>query len=213
MKYAARLVELTTMVKLCSIGQTSREEHTTIGTLRGVRKYWQSSDDDAVGAGEVWGHVVLVASQEWRVRWRALVAGFALLVAAFAADAVIVANTVDGDSGEAPAVYCFGLDGTLRWQLPVAVDCSMAWLGWDAEADSWLGIRFNVEHRERDQLLRWSRDGQLLSTHAMELSGEYAILAAGRCLVTGSGQVIDTRTGAIVGRLAPVGEPGALRDR
>jgi hypothetical protein len=77
------------------------------------------------------------------------------------------------------------------------------WLGWDAEADEWLGIRHNVEQREPEMLMRWTRNGELVSRVPLGLIGEYAILPGGRLLVTGRGDVVDTKAATKVGHLPP----------
>jgi len=176
----------------------------TIATVRGVRRFWQSRHQ-AIGAAEVLGHVALVGSDDWSVRWRAPVAGFALLDAAFAPDAVLISDAVDSpfDADAVCSVYCFSLTGKLLWQRQTPPETNVPWLGWDAEAGEWLGIRHNVEKREPEMLLRWSRDGDLLSRVALGLVGEYAILPAGQLLVTGRGHVVDTKPARQVGRLPP----------
>ena len=52
-------------------------------------------------------------------------------------------------------------------------------------------------------LLRWSRDGDLLSRVALGFIGEFAFLPAGRVLVAGQGELVDTKTAREVGRLIP----------
>ncbi len=177
---------------------------TTIATVRAVRRFWQSRHV-AIGAVEVLGHVALVGSDDWRVRWRAPVAGFALLDAAFAPDAILVSDAVDStfDANAVGSVYCFSLTGKLLWQRQPPPETNVPWLGWDTEAGEWLGIRHNVEKREPEMLLRWSRDGDQLSRVALGLVGEYAILPAGRLLLAGQGDLVDTKAARQVGRLPP----------
>jgi hypothetical protein len=52
-------------------------------------------------------------------------------------------------------------------------------------------------------LVRWSTDGELVSRLALGLAGEYAFLPAGRLLITGLGDLVDTRTAGVIGHLAP----------
>ncbi|MGQ0608797.1 MAG: hypothetical protein ACT4OQ_10100 [Chloroflexota bacterium] len=174
----------------------------TVATVRGVRRFWQSRHR-AVGAAEVMGHVALVGTDDWRVRWRAPVAGFALLDAAFAPAAVLVSDAVDFtvDAGAVCSLDCFSLTGELLWQRRTARETNVPWLGWDAEAAEWLGITHHVENREPEMLSRWSRDGELLSRVALGLVGEYAFLPAGKLLVTGHGDLVETRAASQVGRL------------
>jgi hypothetical protein len=177
---------------------------TTIATVPGVRSYWQSRHAP-IGAAEAVGHVALIGIDDWTVRWRAPVAGFALLAAAFALDAVLVADVADStfDAEAVSAVYCFSLAGELLWKRPVPPETNVPWLSWDAEADEWLGIRHNVEKREPEMLLRWSREGDLVSRVALGYLGEYAFLPSGQLLVTAGGQVVDTKAARQVGRLPP----------
>ena len=75
------------------------------------------------------------------------------------------------------------------------------WLGYDAEADEWLGIRHHVGQREPDTLMRWTRGGDLVARDALGHGWEYAILPGGRLLVMGGGEVIETKGLTRVGRL------------
>jgi hypothetical protein len=176
----------------------------TVATVRGVRRFWQSRHAP-VGAAEVAGRVALLGCDDWTVRWRAPVGGFALLAAAFAPEAVLVADVIDStfDAGAVSSVHCFSLAGELLWQRAVPSGANVPWLSWDAEADVWLGIRHNLERREPEMLLRWSREGELLSRVALGYFEEYAFLPSGRLLVTAGGQVVDTKTARQVGRLPP----------
>lgn len=174
----------------------------TVATVRGVRRFWQSPYQP-IGAAEVLGHVALIDSGDWTARERVPVAGFALLDAAFAPDALLVSNTVDGHSAEACSVYCLSLTGQLLWERQTPAETNVPWLGWDAEADEWLGIRHNVERREPEMLMRWTRDGELVSHVPLGLIGEYAIMPGGKLLVTGRGDVMDTKAATKVGRLPP----------
>lgn len=183
----------------------------TVATVRGVRRFWQSRHAP-VGAAEVTGHVAIIGSDDWTVRWRAPVAGFALLDTAFAPDAVLVADVADStfDADAVSSVYCFSLAGELLWRRSVPADTNVPWLSWDAGADEWLGIRHNVEKREPEMLLRWSREGDLLSRVALGYVGEYAFLPSGQLLVTAGGQVVDTKAARQIGRLSPPeADPGA----
>jgi hypothetical protein len=174
-----------------------------VASVRGARHYWQSPFAP-IGAAEAYGHVLGIDGTTWSVRWRAPVAGFALLAAAFAPESVVVANTVDGDSGAATSVVCFDLDGHQRWERANPPDTNCPWLAWDEDASQWLAIRFHVNHRVPDTLLRWSEDGEELSSIPLEpRAHEYAFLPGGHRLVTGLGSVLDTTTGAEVGRLLP----------
>jgi hypothetical protein len=175
---------------------------TTIATVRGVRRFWQSRYR-AIGAAEVLGHVALLKTDDWTVQWRAAVAGFALLDAAFAPDTVLVSNTVDIDSGELCTVSCFSLSGQLLWQRQHPPGKNVPWLGRDGEGREWLGIEHDVDKRSPGMLLRWSPDGELLSRVALDSAADYAFLPAGRLLVTGLGHIVDTRTSRQIGRLRP----------
>lgn len=176
----------------------------TVATVRGVRRFWQSRHAP-VGAAEVAGHVALIGSDDWTVRWRAPVAGFALLDAAFAPDGLLLTNVADStfDADAVSSVYCFSLAGNLLWQRAVPPETNVPWLSWDAKADEWLGIRHNVEKREPEMLLRWSREGDLLSRVALGYVGEYAFMPSGQLLVTAGGQVVDTKAARQVGSLSP----------
>lgn len=145
------------------------------------------------------GGVALVGSDDWQVRWRAPIAGFAVLDAAFAPDAVLVSDVID--SGAMCSVYCFSLTGQLLWQRETPPETNMRWLAWDSETGEWLGIRHNVENRQADMLVRWSTEGDPLSRVALRLFGEYAILPSGQLLVTGRGDILDTKSARHMGRL------------
>lgn len=176
----------------------------TVATVRGVRRFWQSRHQ-AVGTADVSGRVALIGSDDWRVRWRVPIAGFALLDAAFAPDAVLVSDAVDStlDADAVSSVYCVSLTGELLWQRGTPPETNVPWLGWDAEADEWLGISHNIERREPEMLLRWSPEGDLLSRVALGLIGEYALLPGGKLLVTARGDLVDTKAASQVGRLPP----------
>lgn len=176
---------------------------TTITTVRGVRGFWQSRHR-AIAPAEVMGHVALLATDSWRVHWRAPVAGFGLLDAAFGPDALLVSNAIAFDSGEADSVYCFSLEGQLLWKRQTADGTNVPWLAWDEDTGGWLGIRHDIKQRTPETLLRWSQDGALLSRIPLgSRVATYAFLPAGRLMVTGLGQVVDTRTARQIGRLPP----------
>lgn len=180
----------------------------TVAKLRGSQRYSQSPYAP-IGAGEAYGHVLFIDRASWSVRWRAPVAGFALLAVAFALlavafapEALLVANTVDGGSGENTSVTCFDLDGHRLWQHANPPETNCPWLTWDEATGEWLGIRFHVGHRDPDTLIRWSPEGGLLSAIALHpRAHEYSFLARGRRLVTGLGSIRDTATGREVGQL------------
>lgn len=174
----------------------------TVATVRGVRRFWQSRHQP-LGTVAMSGGIALIGSDDWQVRWRAPIAGFAVLDAAFAPDAVLVSDVIDAtfDSGAMCSVYCFSLTGQLLWQRQTLPETNIPWLGWDNDAGEWLGIRHNVEKREPEMLVRWSQEGDLLSRVTLGLIDEYAILPGGQLLVTGHGDVVDTKSGRHMGRL------------
>ena len=49
--------------------------------------------------------------------------------------------------------------------------------------------------------MRWTRDGELVARDPLGRGAAYAILPGGRLLVTGGGDVIDTRSVTTVGCL------------
>lgn len=172
----------------------------TVATVPGARRFWQSRHQ-ALGSVAVSGGVALIGSDDWHIRWRAPIAGFAVLDATFAPDAVLISDVIDFDAGAMCSVYCFSLTGQLLWQRQTPPGTNIPWLGWDSDAGEWLGIRHNFEKREPDMLLRWSQEGDLLSRVTLGLSGEYAILPTGQLLVTGRDDVVDTKSGRHMGRL------------
>lgn len=175
---------------------------TTIATVRAARGFWRSRYR-SVGAANMLGHVAFLGTDNWRVRWRAPVAGFVLLDAAFSPDAILVSNSVAFDSGEACSVYCFSLSGKLLWQRENPEGTNLPRLAWDDEAREWLGVRNDPDQRSAEMLLRWSRDGELLSRVPLGRVSNYAFLPGGWLLVTGSGQVLDTKAARQIGRLPP----------
>jgi hypothetical protein len=169
------------------------EDGVTVANVRGLRGFWQSPRE-AVAVGDTLGFVNLVDTEDWSVRWRAPVSGFATLSAAFGSDRIVVSDTVDSTEVDAMAsVYCFDLSGGLRWRNGVPSGRNVGWLGWDIEASEWIGVQHDLEQRVPDALIRWNRDGVLISELSVGRASDYAFLPSGRRLVTANGRVLNTK--------------------
>jgi hypothetical protein len=172
----------------------------TVATVRAVRRYFDSPYTD-VGLGEVYGHVVLIGNEDWNVRWKEPVDGFASLSAAAAPGSFAVGDVVGFDADGRSSVTCRALTGETLWQwaCPPEVNCPA--LAWDEDASEWLGVLNHVNNERPDTLVRWSADGDVIAERALALFAEYAFLPGGRHLVTSDGAVRETREGGVVWEL------------
>jgi hypothetical protein len=164
----------------------------TKASIRSAASFWQSPLAPVAVTG--WNReIALIDTVSWERRWRGPIEGFAVLDAAFGSDflAVSDAHTAHG------SIYCFGLDGQLVWRHEEAPE-TLCWaLGWDGERREWLGLEHHVNKKAPDLLSRWSSTGAPISQEEVEsVGGGAAFLLGGRTLVTQSGNVVDTRTGA-----------------
>ena len=114
------------------------ESGETVATVRAVRRFYASPYAD-VGLGEQYGHIVLVGTGDWKLRWKVPVDGFASLSAAFAPAAFAVADVASFDANGRSAVSCGDLTGEMlwRWSCPPEVNCPA--LAWDEDASEWVG--------------------------------------------------------------------------
>jgi hypothetical protein len=174
---------------------------TTVAQVRGARAFWQSRHAQ-VGLAATLGHVALLGTEDWSVRWRAPIAGFASNVAAFSPDSVLVSDITDLDVDDEPtSVRCFDLSGLPRWRYVAPRDCGFRALAWDEASGQWLAVQHDVTNSTPDTLLRWTAAGELKSSLPLGLVGQYAFLPSGQTLLTGEGRLLDTRTGEAIGRL------------
>lgn len=171
----------------------------TVATVRGVRRFYDSPFAD-VGLGEMYGHVVLLGTDDWKARRKAPVDGFATLSGAAAPGALAVADVVSFDAGRS-SVSCRNLTGELlwRWDCPPEVNCPA--LAWDDDASEWVGVLNHVNNKQPDTLVRWSADGDVTAERPLALLAEYAFLPGGRHLVTSDGAVRETGTGSVIWQL------------
>jgi hypothetical protein len=178
------------------------ESGETVATVRAVRRFYDSPDAD-VGLGEVYGHVVLVGTDDWKVRWKAPLDGFATLSAAAAPDAFAVGGSGGfGSQGWSTSwVTCLSTAGEAlwRWACPPEVNCPA--LAWDEAASEWLGVLNHVNDKRPDTLVRWSADGDVVVEHPLDLFAEYAFLPGGSHLVASDGVVRETGEGRVVWQL------------
>lgn len=164
----------------------------TRASISGAASLWQNPHAPFAVTG--WNHVVaLTETVSWARRWHAPIAGFALLDAAFGIDAIVVsdAHTAHG------SIYCFGVDGRLKWRHEEPPE-TLCWaLGRDDETDDWLGLEHHVNKKAPDYLARWSSTGALISrTEVESVGGGAAFLPGGRRMVTKAGKIIDCRSGS-----------------
>jgi hypothetical protein len=173
-----------------------------VARVRSAQRYWQSRFGP-IGVGDAYQQVLLIDNATWTVRGRTPITGFAILAAAFAPDAILISDVADErTSGDVPTISALDLDGRLLWTYRHPPTVNSPALTWDEDADEWVGIRVEVNRRESDALLRWARNGTLLSSIPLAEGGiEYAFLPGGRRLVTGLGAILDTRSGPEVGCL------------
>ena len=176
------------------------ESGETVVTVRAVRRFYDSRFAD-VGLGEVYGHVVLVGTDDWKVRWKAPIDGFATLSAAAGPGAFAVGDVVSFDADGRSSVSCRDLTGEMlwRWSCPPEVNCPA--LAWDDAGCEWVGVLNHVNNKRPDTLVRWSADGDVLAERPLALFAEYAFLPGGRHLVTSDGAVRETREGSVVWEL------------
>jgi hypothetical protein len=160
----------------------------SVASVRKADRFRQSAFG-AIAATGWYQQVALVDTRDWASRWKAALKGYAVLDATFAPDGLLVSDT--GDIGH---VYAFQLDGRPAWthRLPKEMLC---WaVGWDENANEWLGLAHNVNQRTPDSMLRWSRDGRLTANHPVPTVAAAAFVHRGRTLVTDR-ELVNTQTG------------------
>lgn len=172
----------------------------TVAKVRGIGRFY-ASRFAGVGLGEGYAEVALVGTDDWKVRWKAPIEGFAILSAAAAPAAFAVGDVVEFDSGGRSSVTCLDLAGDALWNWSAPADTNCAALGWDDDAAEWVGLLNHIDNERPDTLVRWSPDGELLSERPLDLFEDYAFLPGGRHLVTSDGAVRDTRDGSVIWQL------------
>jgi len=138
-----------------------------------------------------------IDSTTWQPIWRHAIEGFNVLDAAFAPDAVIASDAVDQGprNGTRGNIFVFDLDGREEWRFTLDADM-LGWVvGWDDDSGEWVAVGHDVNERAPDALLRWTRQGSLVSSRQLSRNAAVRLLSGGHRLVTPT-DTIDTRTGA-----------------
>jgi hypothetical protein len=172
----------------------------SVRRLRGVRSVWQSPFA-TLSLVERTGAVDLLGGESWERLWRSTLEGFALGAATFSRDSVLYSTAVDADTDQSTPVVCRAFDGTERWRFIASPLHSVPRLAWDHERHEWLILEFDFEHRQRDELVRLTDDGEVVARWDAGASIDQVFAAGGRVLVTSGGSLLDTRSGAVSGSL------------
>lgn len=171
-----------------------------IADIRGARSFWQSPFS-AFGVAAQTSRIAVVDVDDWHTRWTAPVTGFAVLAVSFSRDGILVSDVVDTSGPGRAVVTCYSPSGDVQWTYHRDRETNVPWLGWDMEADQWLGVEHNVDKGGSAALVRWSRHGELLDRRSVHTPEPYAFAAGGRLLVTSQGRLVDVRTMLETGRL------------
>ncbi len=171
-----------------------------IAEIPGGRAFWQSPLG-SYGAVRLASRVAGVDVTDWHITWTARVAGFASLAAAFSPGGVLISDSADADGPEPAELSAYSLSGTRLWTYRGSHETNVPWVGWDAEADHWLGVEHNVNRSHSDTLVRWTDTGEVLDRTRLSTVEPYVFADEGRLLATSTGQLFDTRTVREVGKL------------
>ena len=165
----------------------------TVTKLRGaIHVYWSPWSPHALI--ETTDSVALIETGSWqRLGWQHPLSGFTTLAAAFNRDAVLVSD-VGAEAETTAELVCLDLDGAVRWRWRATPWTYCRTLAWDDDAGAWVGVTFHMNHERPNALVRWTPEGELISTKEIGLRDEFGLLASGRHLVADT-DVLDARSG------------------